>query len=73
MGFRTGLDDVEERKVLPTPGLELRSLCRPARSQISWLHKKVNSSSLQTVTESQIPITEHGRCVSSTMRCRPVA
>jgi hypothetical protein len=30
---RTNLDDMEERKFLPVPGLELRSLCRPARSQ----------------------------------------
>jgi hypothetical protein len=30
---RTGLDDVERGKVLPLSGLELRPLCRPARSQ----------------------------------------
>jgi hypothetical protein len=30
---RTGLDDVERRKFLPLPRLELRSLCPPARSQ----------------------------------------
>jgi hypothetical protein len=30
---RTGLDDVEERKFLTLPGLELRPLRRPARSQ----------------------------------------
>jgi hypothetical protein len=30
---RTGLDDVEKRKFLPPPGLELRPLSRPARSQ----------------------------------------
>jgi hypothetical protein len=30
---RTGLDDVEKRKFLTLPGLELRSLGRPARSQ----------------------------------------
>jgi hypothetical protein len=33
MGPRTGLDDLEKRKFLPTPGLELRPLGRPARSQ----------------------------------------
>jgi hypothetical protein len=30
---RTGLDDVERRKSLTLPGLELRPLSRPARSQ----------------------------------------
>jgi hypothetical protein len=33
MGPRTGLDDVEKRKFLTLPGLELRSLGLPARSQ----------------------------------------
>jgi hypothetical protein len=33
MGPRAGLDDVEKRKFLPLPGLELRHLGRPARSQ----------------------------------------
>jgi hypothetical protein len=33
VGPRTGLDDVEKRKFLTLPGLELRPLCRPARSQ----------------------------------------
>jgi hypothetical protein len=30
---RAGLDDVEKRKFLTLPGLELRLLVRPARSQ----------------------------------------
>jgi hypothetical protein len=30
---RTCLDDVENRKISPLKGLELRPLCRPARSQ----------------------------------------
>jgi hypothetical protein len=30
---RTGLDDVEKRKILPLTGLELRPIYRPARSQ----------------------------------------
>jgi hypothetical protein len=33
VGPRTGLDDVEKRKFLTLPGLELRPLCRSARSQ----------------------------------------
>jgi hypothetical protein len=32
-GPRTGLDDVKKRKFLTLPGLELRPLGRPARSQ----------------------------------------
>jgi hypothetical protein len=33
VGPRTGLDDVKNREFLPLPGLELRLLCRSARSQ----------------------------------------
>jgi hypothetical protein len=33
VGPRAGLEDVEKRKFLPPPGLELRSLGRPARSE----------------------------------------
>jgi hypothetical protein len=33
VGPKTGLDDVERRKILPLPGLELRPLGRPIRSQ----------------------------------------
>jgi hypothetical protein len=32
MDLRAGLDEVEKRKFLTLPGLELRSLGRPARS-----------------------------------------
>jgi hypothetical protein len=33
VGPRAGLDDVEKKQFLTLPGLELRSLGRPARSQ----------------------------------------
>jgi hypothetical protein len=33
MGSRTGPDEVNSKKILPLPGLELRPLGRPARSQ----------------------------------------
>jgi hypothetical protein len=33
VGPRTGLDDVERRKILSLPGVELRPLGRPARCQ----------------------------------------
>jgi hypothetical protein len=39
VGTRAGLDDVEKRIFLTLPGLELRHLGRPARSQsLYWLH-----------------------------------
>jgi hypothetical protein len=41
VGPRAGLDDVEKRKFLILPGLELRPLGRPARSQSLYrLHRK---------------------------------
>jgi hypothetical protein len=50
---RTGLDDVGRRKCLTLPGLELRHLCRPARSQSLYrlrypgsLHAEVNTEIL---------------------------
>jgi hypothetical protein len=33
VGPRTGLDAVKRRKILPVPGLEIRSVGHPARSQ----------------------------------------
>jgi hypothetical protein len=33
VGLRAGLDDVEERKFLTLPGLDLRPLGHPSRSQ----------------------------------------
>jgi hypothetical protein len=33
VGFGTGLDDVQSRKILPLPRLKLRPLGRPARSK----------------------------------------
>jgi hypothetical protein len=44
---RTGLDDVEKRKFLPLPRLELRTLCRPTRSQ-SLYRLRYPGSSLDT-------------------------
>jgi hypothetical protein len=52
VGPRTGLDDVEERNILPLPGLDLQPFGRRARSQslyptaLSWLpwhkYKQIN-------------------------------
>jgi hypothetical protein len=36
VGPRAGLDDMERRKFLPLPGLELRLLGRPARNQLLY-------------------------------------
>jgi hypothetical protein len=36
MNPRTGMDDVERRKILPLPGPELRPLGRPTRSQLFY-------------------------------------
>jgi hypothetical protein len=33
VGLRTGVDDMEKRKFLTLPGLELRPIGRPARSR----------------------------------------
>jgi hypothetical protein len=33
MGPRTGLDDVEKRKIMPSPGLELGLFSHPAQGQ----------------------------------------
>jgi hypothetical protein len=46
VGPRTGLDDVEKRKISPLPGLEIRPLGSPAHSQSLYrlrypeVHKK---------------------------------
>jgi hypothetical protein len=37
-----GLDDVEERKFLTLPGIELRPLGRPARSQSLYRLRKTD-------------------------------
>jgi hypothetical protein len=46
---RAGLDDVEKRKYLTLPGLELRPLGRPARSQS--LHRLLYPAPAGTVTD----------------------
>jgi hypothetical protein len=43
---RAGLDDVEKRKFLTLPGLELRPLRRPARSQSLYRLRYSGSTSL---------------------------
>jgi hypothetical protein len=56
VGSRTGLDDVKRRKILPLPGLELRPLSRPARSQslyrLSYLVMTQNKKGRQFLCDS---------------------
>jgi hypothetical protein len=49
---RAGLEDVEKRKFLARPGLELRPLGRPARSQsLSRLRHRASYSEVVLVSE----------------------
>jgi hypothetical protein len=70
MNPRASLDYVEKRKFLTVPGLELRPLGRPARSQ--FLHRLRHPGSLRhhrgniesiTVTNGTLPLpwTQKGR------------
>jgi hypothetical protein len=54
MGPRAGLDDVEKRKLLLLPGLELRLLGRPTRGQslYRWLRFVFNISNRAGVREN---------------------
>jgi hypothetical protein len=50
MDPRTGLDDVERRKILPLPGLELQPLGRPARRLSLYRLRHPGSCNLIDVT-----------------------
>jgi hypothetical protein len=56
VGPSAGLDDLKERKFLPLPGLELRSLGRRARSE-SLNRLRYPGSWFQTVQVLILPIT----------------
>jgi hypothetical protein len=47
---RAGLDDVEKRKFLTLPALELRPLCHPARSQSLY---RLSYRNLATAAENR--------------------
>jgi hypothetical protein len=47
---RAGMDDVERRKLLPLPELELRSIGRSARSQLLYRLRYPGSHSENIVT-----------------------
>jgi hypothetical protein len=65
-GPRAGLDDMEKRKLLTLPGLELRPLGRPARSH--WLHRLRYPGSLRILGFRVVTIiingTDHKLCTS---------
>jgi hypothetical protein len=48
---RAGLDDVEKRKILTLPGLKLRLLRRPARSQSLYRLRYLGSLKLRRTLE----------------------
>jgi hypothetical protein len=53
---RAGLDDVEKRKLLTLPGLKLRPLSRPARSQALYRLRYPGSSVRPVATINYISI-----------------
>jgi hypothetical protein len=68
---RAGLDDTKKRKFLPPPGLELRSLGRPARSQLLYrLRYPMYQSiiNLITCTSVIIKMTQEEATSSSALR-----
>jgi hypothetical protein len=58
--LRDGLDDVENRKFLTLPGLELRPLCLPARSQSLY---RLNYPGVQK-NDKLLQFTEVGSAVT---------
>jgi hypothetical protein len=61
---RTGLDDVEKRKFLTPPGLELRRLGRPARSQS--LYRLPEAFKILNLVCVKFSVALYGACE---MRC----
>jgi hypothetical protein len=55
MDARAGLDNVEKRKFLTLPGLELRPLCRPARSQSLYRMSYPGSFNTPNIQLSKTP------------------
>jgi hypothetical protein len=53
--FRTGLDDLEKRKFLTPPGLELQLLCRPARRQSLYRLRYPGSTEWSTLCYCYCP------------------
>jgi hypothetical protein len=56
---RTGLDDMERRKLLPLSGLEFRPLGRPARRQFVLYIHDIYNNSFKTVI-SRLIMNEYG-------------
>jgi hypothetical protein len=68
---RAGLDDVERRKILTLPGLELRPLGRPTRSQSLYQLRYHGFSSTDPLYRNIFPILNiknvHFFCIRSSL------
>jgi hypothetical protein len=59
VGPRTSLDDVDRRKIIPLPVLELRPLGYPARSQSLYLLLYPASSKIIFTLQNSHPVFKH--------------
>jgi hypothetical protein len=66
-GPKGGLDDVEKRKFLTLPGLELRPLCHPARSQSLY---RLRFPGSHNRTGIYIKLKSIFRIIIKTVQCR---
>jgi hypothetical protein len=64
---RAGLDNVEKRKLLTLPGLELRPLGRPARRQLLYRLRYTGSRN-EGITAQILTLTLDGGVWSASLR-----
>jgi hypothetical protein len=69
VGPRAGMDAAENRKFLTLPGLELRPLGRPARSQSLYRLRYPDSSVITHTDENDLPIIR-SFCANITLKLR---
>jgi hypothetical protein len=75
VGPRAGLDDVEKRKFLTPPGLELRLLCRPvaiptASTKGEYINKSVDADS-RSINQSVIHHKSTGKTAKTPTNMQP--
>jgi hypothetical protein len=69
---RTGLEEVERRKILPLPGFELRPLGRPARSQSLYrLHYPDSLIGIILKYKAKRKEVIYGETLKVTVECMP--
>jgi hypothetical protein len=68
MGSRVGMDDVERRQFLTLSGLELQSLCRPARSQSLYRLRYCAPSFVSETTANEIKAFCDGKVLQEISR-----